>query len=161
MYLDLLWKFLKPVSFSLIGKEVDFSILDGNIVGYGAIALLCGVIGRLVVAYVSAYGANLSWKEKGYVTISGFPKATVQVSEKLVKFQNFPLKLNIFKAAIGPIALDMARELKRTDTYDYANTVLIISVLAIILTAPLGAVFMSKLAPRWLQKQQDDDDHHH
>jgi NhaP-type Na+/H+ or K+/H+ antiporter len=85
MYLDLLWKFLKPVSFSLIGKEVDFSILDGNIVGYGAVALLCGVIGRLVVAYVSAYGANLSWKEKGYVTISGFPKATVQVYEKLSK----------------------------------------------------------------------------
>jgi hypothetical protein len=25
MYLNLLWKFLKPVSFSLIGKEVNFS----------------------------------------------------------------------------------------------------------------------------------------
>jgi solute carrier family 9B (sodium/hydrogen exchanger), member 1/2 len=86
MYLDLLWKFLKPVSFSLIGKEVDFSILDGNIVAYGAVALLAGVIGRLVVAYISAYGADLSWKEKAYVTISGFPKATVQVSKKQVYF---------------------------------------------------------------------------
>jgi hypothetical protein len=86
MYLDLLWKFLKPVSFSLIGKEVDFSILDGNIVGYGVLALLCGVIGRLVVAYASAYGADLSWQEKGYVTISGFPKATVQVIEKKINF---------------------------------------------------------------------------
>lgn len=44
MYLDLLWKFLKPISFSLIGKEVNFSVLDGNMVLYGAITLLIGVL---------------------------------------------------------------------------------------------------------------------
>ena len=44
MYLDLLWKFLKPVSFSLIGKEVDFSVLEANIVLYGSIVLLVGVV---------------------------------------------------------------------------------------------------------------------
>lgn len=44
MYLDLLWKFLKPVSFSLIGKEVNFSVLEGNTVLYGAITLLVAVV---------------------------------------------------------------------------------------------------------------------
>lgn len=44
VYLDLLWKFLKPISFSLIGKEIDFFVLDGNIVLYGAITLLVAVI---------------------------------------------------------------------------------------------------------------------
>ena len=44
MYLDLLWKFLKPVSFSLIGKEVDFSVLEGNMVLYGFVTLLAGVV---------------------------------------------------------------------------------------------------------------------
>lgn len=43
MYLDLLWKFLKPISFSLIGKEVNFDVLDGNMVMYGAITLFVGV----------------------------------------------------------------------------------------------------------------------
>lgn len=43
MYLDLLWKFLKPVSFSLIGKEVDFSVLEGNMVLYGLLTLVAGV----------------------------------------------------------------------------------------------------------------------
>jgi solute carrier family 9B (sodium/hydrogen exchanger), member 1/2 len=64
----------------------------------------------------------------------------------------------LFKAAIGPIALDMARQLKREDAYEYANTILIISVLAIIFTAPLGAVLMSKLAPKWLQKERVSDE---
>lgn len=34
---------------------------------------------RLIFSYVSAYGGDLNWKERTYVTISGFPKATVQV----------------------------------------------------------------------------------
>uniref|UniRef100_A0A336LX08 CSON007078 protein n=2 Tax=Culicoides sonorensis TaxID=179676 RepID=A0A336LX08_CULSO len=121
MYLDLLWKFLKPISFSLIGKEVNFKVLDGNTVLYGAITLLIGVIFRLVVSYFSAYGAKLNWKEKAY-------------------------------AALGPLALDMARKLNSEENYEYANAVLIISVLAIIFTAPLGAILMIRLAPKWLQK---------
>lgn len=40
--LDLLWKFLKPVSFSLIGKEINFAVLDGRVVGYGALLVLLG-----------------------------------------------------------------------------------------------------------------------
>lgn len=35
---------------------------------------------RLAFAYLSTYGGNLSRKERAYITISGFPKATVQVS---------------------------------------------------------------------------------
>ena len=75
-YLDLLWKFLKPVSFSLIGKEVDFKVLDGNIVLYGIIALVAGVAIRLVSGYFSFCGSNLNSKEKAYILLSGFPKAT-------------------------------------------------------------------------------------
>lgn len=40
--LDLLWKFVKPISFSLIGKEVDFQKLDGKVVGYGLVVLFVG-----------------------------------------------------------------------------------------------------------------------
>uniref|UniRef100_T1PB99 Sodium/hydrogen exchanger family protein n=1 Tax=Musca domestica TaxID=7370 RepID=T1PB99_MUSDO len=131
--LDLLWKFLKPVSFALIGKEINFAVLDGKVVGYGALLVLLGSLFRLGFAYISTYGGNLSRKERGYITISGFPKATVQ-------------------AALGPIALDMARELNSdADVVALANNVLIISVLAIIFTAPLGAILMLRLAPKWLK----------
>ncbi|CAO1429488.1 unnamed protein product [Diamesa hyperborea] len=139
MYLNLLWKFLKPVSFSLIGKEVDFQVLEGNLVLYGFITLLCGVVFRLTTGYLSSCGGNLNWKERAYITLSGFPKATVQ-------------------AALGPIALDLARSQKSNDaTYLLANNVLVISVLAIIATAPLGAVLMTKLAPKWLKRESPNN----
>ncbi|XP_050069295.1 sodium/hydrogen exchanger 9B2 [Anopheles maculipalpis] len=137
MYLDLLWKFLKPVSFSLIGKEVNFSVLAGETVLYGVITLLVAVLLRLGFSYLSTMGSELNWKEKAYVTLSGFPKATVQ-------------------AALGPAALDLARSLNATDEYARAQTVLIVTVLAIILTAPLGALLMIKLAPRWLKRSTDE-----
>lgn len=41
---------------------------------------LCFLQCRLAFAYLSTYGGNLSSKERAYITISGFPKATVQVS---------------------------------------------------------------------------------
>ncbi|XP_055696956.1 putative SLC9B1-like protein SLC9B1P1 isoform X2 [Phlebotomus papatasi] len=133
-YLDLMWKFMKPISFSMIGKEVAFNLLGGETVLYGFIVLIVGVLVRVVFAYASLLGGELSWKEKAYVTISSCPKATVQ-------------------AALGPVALDLARKMDSTDqTLTYANQVLIVSVLAITATAPLGALLMTKLAPSWLKR---------
>ncbi|EDV94686.1 GH18256 [Drosophila grimshawi] len=130
--LDLLWKFLKPVSFALIGKEINFAVLDGRVVAYGTLLVLLGSLLRLAFAYLSTYGGNLSRKERAYITISGFPKATVQ-------------------AALGPVALDLARSASIASELALANNVLIISVLAIIFTAPLGAILMLRLAPFWLK----------
>ncbi|KAH8416667.1 hypothetical protein KR222_005024, partial [Zaprionus bogoriensis] len=130
--LDLLWKFLKPVSFALIGKEINFHVLEGRVIGYGALLVLLGSLFRLAFAYLSTYGGNLSRKERAYITISGFPKATVQ-------------------AALGPVALDLARSANVASELTLANNVLIISVLAIIFTAPLGAILMLRLAPLWLK----------
>ncbi|KAH8354411.1 hypothetical protein KR084_010374, partial [Drosophila pseudotakahashii] len=132
--LDLMWKFLKPVSFALIGKEINFNVLQGHVIGYGALLVLVGSLFRLAFAYLSTYGGNLSRKERAYITISGFPKATVQ-------------------AALGPVALDMARaaSVASAEQLALASNVLIISVLAIIFTAPLGAILMLRLAPHWLK----------
>ncbi|XP_043064942.1 sodium/hydrogen exchanger 9B2 isoform X2 [Drosophila ficusphila] len=132
--LDLMWKFLKPVSFALIGKEINFNVLQGHVIGYGALLVLVGSLFRLAFAYLSTYGGNLSRKERAYITISGFPKATVQ-------------------AALGPVALDLARAARvaNEEQLALASNVLIISVLAIIFTAPLGAILMLRLAPYWLK----------
>uniref|UniRef100_A0A1B0DQK9 Cation/H+ exchanger domain-containing protein n=1 Tax=Phlebotomus papatasi TaxID=29031 RepID=A0A1B0DQK9_PHLPP len=83
-YLDLMWKFMKPISFSMIGKEVAFNLLGGETVLYGFIVLIVGVLVRVVFAYASLLGGELSWKEKAYVTISSCPKATVQVDMQFI-----------------------------------------------------------------------------
>lgn len=60
----------------------------------------------------------------------------------------------LFQAALAPVALDMVRKLKSEGNYEYANIVLIIGVIAIVLTAPIGAVLMVKFAPKWLKGPQ-------
>lgn len=54
---------------------------------------------------------------------------------------------------MGPVALDMARaaSVASPEQLALAGNVLIISVLAIIFTAPLGAILMLRLAPYWLK----------
>lgn len=149
LYLNLLWKFLKPVSFSLIGKEVNFQVLEGNMVAFGLLALLAGVVFRVVSSYASFCGGNMNWKEKAYITLSGFPKATgkyKRCSFRASSWLNFPtntclvLVRNPVQAAIGPVALDLARAQHKQDEQQLslAQDVLLISVLAIIATAPLG-----------------------
>jgi solute carrier family 9B (sodium/hydrogen exchanger), member 1/2 len=148
MYLNLLWKFLKPVSFSLIGKEVDFQVLTGSVLLYGFLTLLIGVVFRLVSGYLSFCGGNMNWKEKAYITLSGFPKATGKAENSLsfVRCQKISFlfswtKKNIksVQAALGPVALDLARSQNADEEkHLLAQNVLVISVLAIISTAPLG-----------------------
>lgn len=137
-YLDLLWKFVKPISFALIGKELDFSVLQADTVWQGVVAIVLGVAVRTLFGYLSTSHGEFSWRERAYITLSSLPKATVQ-------------------ATIGPIALDLARG-KDEEQVTYGKTVLVCSVIAIVLTAPLGAVLMEKLAPHWLKKAEDEEE---
>lgn len=45
---------------------------------------------RLLLSYVLTFGADLNWQERLYITISGFPKATVQASGFIILFFTFP-----------------------------------------------------------------------
>lgn len=136
-YLNLMWKFLKPISFSLVGKEVNFEILSKELILLGVFILVVSVGLRLLSGYISFCSKDFSWKEKGYITISSFAKATVQ-------------------AAIGPMALDHVRSQNKPDAVqmDLAQKVLVISVLSIVLTAPLGAFLMIKLSTKWLKRER-------
>lgn len=55
-----------------------------------------------------------------------------------------------FQAALGPIALGVVKE--NTAEHDYADKILTICVLSIILTAPTGAFLISLSGPRLLTK---------
>lgn len=95
--------------------------------------------------------------------------------------------MNLVQAALGPVALDLARsqEVRNEEQLTLAKNVLVISVLAIITTAPLGkcpsemriqdeprenlklqmtiasfstgALLMTKLAPKWLKRENQTD----
>lgn len=56
------------------------------------------------------------------------------------------------QAAIGSTALDMARNKKDTELQRYGMDVLSVAVLAILLTAPVGALIIGLAGPHLLQK---------
>ena len=69
------------------------------------------------------------------------------------------------QAAIGAVALDTAVSMGRTDLVPYGNTILTCAVLSILITAPLGALFIDLAAPRLLHQDpprvtpvKDNDD---
>lgn len=117
-----IWFFAQIFLFVLIGAEVNLAMLP--IVGVKAILIVViGLLFRAAGVFISLYGSNLNIREKLFCAIAYIPKATVQ-------------------AAIGAIPLSQGVE--------SGETILAISVLAILLTAPIGSIGMDLTASRLL-----------
>ncbi|KAF6769231.1 hypothetical protein AHF37_12309 [Paragonimus kellicotti] len=83
---------------------------------------------------VAVLPSKLNMKERLFVGFSWLPKATVQ-------------------AAVGPIALDTARRQNAgPEIIGYGEQVLTLAALAILITAPLGAILMPLTAPYLLRQ---------
>lgn len=118
-----IWVGAEILLFVLVGAAIDLRYLSDA--GLLAILLLAvGLLFRFAGVWVSTSGTILENKEKLFCTIAYMPKATVQ-------------------AAIGAIPLSMGLEA--------GNLILTVAVLAIMITAPLGAVGMDRLQHRLLQ----------
>lgn len=106
-----LWVGAEVFLFVLVGATVNIGYLKN--VGLKAIIVIIGAsIFRMFGVFVCLLGTNLSGKEKLFTMMAYTPKATVQ-------------------AAIGGIPLALG--------FACGNTILTVAVLAIVLTAPLGA----------------------
>lgn len=118
-----LWVFAELLLFVLVGATVDLSVLGK--IGLLAIALVFGaLIMRSIAVFIATSNASLTPKEQLFCAVSYLPKATVQ-------------------AAIGAIPLSMGIR--------NGEIMLAIAVLAIILTAPLGAIGINYGQKRWLE----------
>ena len=106
-----LWVAAEIFLFVLVGATVNINYL-GKVGIKALIVILVALMFRMVGVFVSLLGTSIKPKEKLFTMMAYTPKATVQ-------------------AAIGgiPLALGLA----------CGDTVLTVAVLAIVLTAPLGA----------------------
>nr|CAD7394766.1 unnamed protein product [Timema cristinae] len=129
----ILWGIVQPILFSLIGGEVDLFSLGGEIVGLGLAVILGGIVVRLLVTVLAVSGTKFSWKEKMFVALSWFPKGTVP-------------------AALGPTALDLGRILHTNHDVTASSHLLIVAILSILVTAPLGSLLLNLLGPRLLTR---------
>ncbi|WP_411655854.1 cation:proton antiporter [Anaeromassilibacillus sp. SJQ-1] len=106
-----LWVAAELLLSVLVGATVDIQYALAS--GLAAVALLFGVMGfRMLGVFVCLLGTKLQMRERLFCMLAYMPKATVQ-------------------AAIGSIPLSMG--------LSCGNIVLTVAVLAILITAPLGA----------------------
>lgn len=131
------WTLAQPLLFGLIGGAVVLAYIDPAYITSGLLILAIGLLVRLTVSYVSVSGADFSLHERLFVALAWLPKATVQ-------------------AAIGALALDLARHHQAgAEAELYGIQVLTLAVLAIVCTAPIGALAIAWSGPRWLQRQEE------
>ncbi|KAK7867327.1 hypothetical protein R5R35_001106 [Gryllus longicercus] len=130
---EVFWMIFEPILFSLTGTQVRFDELAGDTVTVAFACLIIGIVIRIVVTVIVAIGSKLNLKEKIFVALAWMSKATVQ-------------------AALGPVALDLVRPENNEQKTGYAEKVLVVCVLSIMITAPVGAILMTILGPRLLKK---------
>ncbi len=114
---DKIWVFSEMFLFVFVGTSVKLDSLGNSVWLYIAV-LLIAMAFRLGSTFLCLIKTPLTFKEKLFVAISEIPKATVQ-------------------AAIGGTLIGMNGIVP-----EYATEVLNISVLSILIFAPLGAILM-------------------
>lgn len=122
--LNKLWVFAEIILFVLVGAEVNISVaMESGLIGLLIISV--GLVSRSIGVFISLIGSDLNIKERLFCAIAYIPKATVQAAMGAV-----PL-------ASGVLSGDI---------------ILAISVLAIITTAPLGALGIKISGDKLLQQ---------
>ncbi len=106
---------------------MDITSINESI-GYAILVLCIGLCFRSFGVFLCLVKTNLNWKERVFTILSYLPKATVQ-------------------ASIGGIALSMG--------LNCGNIVLMVAVLSILITAPIGAIAIDNLGRRLLKKQEE------
>ncbi len=124
-----LWRLFEILLFVLVGASVNFKVLNGGV--FNALAVLfIGLIFRTLGVLLCLIKTRFNIKEKLFIIISYMPKATVQ-------------------ASIGGIAFQIG--------LNCGEKVLIVSVLSILLTAPLGAMLIDNLSHKLISKDMSLD----
>lgn len=120
--LNKIWVFAELLLFVLVGAEVNIHLAkEAGILGIAII--LAGLLARSIGVFIALYKSHLNIKEKIFCAIAYSPKATVQ-------------------AAIGGVPLAMG--------VPAGDLILAIAVMAIIITAPLGAIGIKTFGERLL-----------
>ncbi|MFN4195429.1 MAG: cation:proton antiporter [Thermosynechococcus sp.] len=126
---DVLWQVAEIFLFVLLGASVQLGVLQRSL-GVGLVILAVGtVLGRGMGWYLATLGSNWTRSERLFLLAGNSAKATVQ-------------------AAIGALPLSAG--------VAGGDTMLAIALLAILITAPLGAWAIPTFAPKLLQKGEVD-----
>ncbi len=124
------WLVAEIVLFANLGSAIDLGKLsDPELVSLllGIVAAALGI--RLATAHLLGRSTSLTADESRYCTVAHVPKATIQAV-----FGAYPLSVFLERCGDQPALLDSGQ------------TLVVIAVVAILSTAPLGALLLDRLA---------------
>ena len=137
-HLKMIWtNIAQPLLFVLIGASVSISFFDGRFIGRGILLLFLGLVVRLLVSIACVWTDKFNINERLFIAMSWLPKATVQ-------------------AALGAVVLDNAEQInngRNEDQIELGRQILTLAVLAIVTTAPFGAILIAFWGPKLLDKE--------
>ncbi|XP_030768137.1 sodium/hydrogen exchanger 9B1-like [Sitophilus oryzae] len=102
----------------------------------GSGILLAALFIRVIVTIILDYGSAMNYKEKLFCAVAMSTKATVQ-------------------AALAPVLIGLVLDTK-SDEYVYAEKVMMICILSIVLTAPPMAIFVEVFGPKLLKNDTNE-----
>ncbi|XP_023247130.1 sodium/hydrogen exchanger 9B2 [Copidosoma floridanum] len=129
---EIFWMLFEPILFGITGTQIKLNELDGNTVYVAMGCLGVAFIVRMLVTILVGVGSRFNLKEKIFIALACMAKATVQ-------------------AALGPGTLDKVDHENETQKR-YAEIVLMLCVLSILITAPTGAILIMISGPKLLTK---------
>lgn len=131
--LAIFWTFCQPFLFGSVGAGVIFTKINPQFLLLGIIIIVIGVSFRWMGTFCAGLEKKYNNKERAFMAFAWIPKATVQ-------------------AALGGITQQKIKEREIADQkwIDWGDAMLTMAVFAICITAPLGAIFINTLGPKWL-----------
>ncbi len=117
-----MWAVAQVFLFLTIGLLVDVNSING-LVGYGVLIVCIGLLGRLILVFISLIKSQYNNKEKIFIAFSNIPKATIQAT-----IGSTPLLLGVPNGA----------------------EILTLSVISVLLTAPIGLLLIDKTSEKLL-----------
>jgi NhaP-type Na+/H+ or K+/H+ antiporter len=135
------WLVAEIVLFANLGSAIDL----GKLSDLGLVALLLAIVAtalaiRLATAHLLTGATSLTRSESRYCTVAHVPKATIQAV-----FGVYPLTVFLERCGGQP------------DLLDGGQTLVVLAVVAIVSTAPLGAFLLDRLAARCLTPEAREE----
>ncbi|KAF6215470.1 hypothetical protein GE061_010224 [Apolygus lucorum] len=132
---EIFWMIFEPILFGLTGTQIRIKEMAGPYMWTGILILTIACILRMIVTFFCGFGSKLNHREKLFCALSWMAKASVQ-------------------AALAPVAAELVSDRSEKE-HEYAQALLLIVVMSIVLTAPLGAIIITFTGTRLLTKTEE------
>lgn len=142
------WTFCQPFVFATVGAAVQFKYIEGKSFGLSILVIFIGVGMRWVGTVLAASEPKFNCQEKMFFGFAWIPKATVQAAIGGTVFLN--------ASNLG----DNVRPEIKEQWIEWGKVLLSMAVIAVIITAPAGAILTNTLGPMWLEDEVDSEDSH-